>query len=240
MTNCAKPKFPQQIHYVGPLYSQVHAQLREMLRNGHWTTKSSLPCEGRLATEFGVSVGTMRKALDLLVAEGLVKREQGRGTIVCDFMETLNSRLSSYQFISPSNTLLEYHLLTNLVRCATPDDQEHLDIQLSESIRVAERLVSIGHEVRIAEISKVPEILSIAPASEANVYFPLQPLGPIARSTETICAIAADAALSEFLGCAANAPLLSIERISHAPSGAKIAWHSHTVSLTGVKYLSRT
>ena len=45
---------------------------------------SAIPNEGELAREFGVSAGTMRKALALLEDEHLITRRQGRGTYVND------------------------------------------------------------------------------------------------------------------------------------------------------------
>jgi GntR family transcriptional regulator len=35
-----------------------------------------------LATEFDMSIGTVRKAVDVLVAEGVLERQQGRGTFI--------------------------------------------------------------------------------------------------------------------------------------------------------------
>jgi GntR family transcriptional regulator len=42
------------------------------------------PTEGDLAREFGVSAGTVRKALERLEQTGLITRRQGRGSFVCD------------------------------------------------------------------------------------------------------------------------------------------------------------
>lgn len=42
------------------------------------------PSEGRLATELGVSQGTVREALDALIADSLPVRRRGRGTFIAD------------------------------------------------------------------------------------------------------------------------------------------------------------
>ena len=67
-----------------PLYMQLHDALTERVATGQWRPGTTLPNEGDLAREFGVSAGTMRKALDLMEAERLVTRRQGRGTFVND------------------------------------------------------------------------------------------------------------------------------------------------------------
>ena len=51
---------------------------------GEWKPNAAIPNEGDLAREFGVSSGTMRKALDLMEGERLLTRRQGRGTFVND------------------------------------------------------------------------------------------------------------------------------------------------------------
>ena len=57
---------------------------RTALPRRAWRPGTSIPNEGELAREFGVSPGTMRKALDLIEGERLVTRRQGRGTFVND------------------------------------------------------------------------------------------------------------------------------------------------------------
>jgi DNA-binding transcriptional regulator YhcF (GntR family) len=66
-----------------PLYTQVQDRMRERISTGEWKPNMAIPNEGDLAREFGVSSGTMRKALDALEAEGFLSRKQGRGTFVC-------------------------------------------------------------------------------------------------------------------------------------------------------------
>ena len=67
-----------------PLYLQVRDALGERIAGGEWKPSTAIPNEGDLARQFGVSPGTMRKALDLLEAERLLTRRQGRGTFVND------------------------------------------------------------------------------------------------------------------------------------------------------------
>jgi GntR family transcriptional regulator len=67
-----------------PLYLQLRDALAERIAQGEWRPGSAIPNESDLAREFGVSAGTMRKALDLMEAERLLTRRQGRGTFVND------------------------------------------------------------------------------------------------------------------------------------------------------------
>jgi GntR family transcriptional regulator len=67
-----------------PLYLQVRDALASRIAMGEWKPNAAIPNEGDLAREFGVSSGTMRKALDLMEGERLLTRRQGRGTFVND------------------------------------------------------------------------------------------------------------------------------------------------------------
>ncbi|MEZ5459879.1 MAG: GntR family transcriptional regulator [Steroidobacteraceae bacterium] len=65
-----------------PMYAQVYTALREWIHEGHYAPGSQLPPESELSRMFSVSRITTRQAIDLLVDEGLVVRQQGRGTFV--------------------------------------------------------------------------------------------------------------------------------------------------------------
>lgn len=68
----------------GPLYHQIQASLRHRIRANEWSGGRSLPNETILARQYGVSIGTMRKALEILGQEKLIVRRQGLGTYVND------------------------------------------------------------------------------------------------------------------------------------------------------------
>lgn len=65
-----------------PLYQQVRERLLVRLIDGDWTAGDAIPSEIQLARELGVSQGTVRKALDEMVRDNILRRKQGRGTFV--------------------------------------------------------------------------------------------------------------------------------------------------------------
>jgi len=67
-----------------PLYKQVYDALVLRLVEGYWKPSEPLPSEFALADELGVSQGTVRKALNQMVAESLLTRRQGKGTYVSE------------------------------------------------------------------------------------------------------------------------------------------------------------
>lgn len=62
------------------LYEQVAAHLRRQIETGKITGR--LPSLTELTEEFEVSQGVATRAVQLLVAEGLVETRSGRGTFV--------------------------------------------------------------------------------------------------------------------------------------------------------------
>ena len=65
-----------------PLYKEVKRQIMAELISGEWKPGMAIPAEKRLSERFAVSIGTIRKAIDELVAENILIRQQGRGTFV--------------------------------------------------------------------------------------------------------------------------------------------------------------
>ena len=63
-------------------YIQISQRLYAQIKDGVLPPNKQLPTEYALTKQFSVSRGTVRKAIDLLENEGVVRREQGRGTFV--------------------------------------------------------------------------------------------------------------------------------------------------------------
>ena len=65
-----------------PVYVQIAELLARQIRAGHWRAGERLPTEADLAGSMDVAVGTLRKALAVLEADGVLERIQGSGTYV--------------------------------------------------------------------------------------------------------------------------------------------------------------
>jgi GntR family transcriptional regulator len=79
-----------------PLYLQIKDLLVRSLEAGEWRPGEAIASELVLASRFGVSQGTVRKAIDALAADHLVVRRQGKGTFVTTHTEEAQS---SFRFL---------------------------------------------------------------------------------------------------------------------------------------------
>ena len=72
------------------------AARRAASSRGEWRPGEAIPSEIDLARRFGVSQGTVRKAIDALSADNLVVRRQGKGTFVATHTE---EKASNFRFL---------------------------------------------------------------------------------------------------------------------------------------------
>jgi GntR family transcriptional regulator len=125
-----------------------HVRVRDYLRSlvtHELSAGDTIPSERLLCEQFGVSRMTVRQAVDALVVEGLLDREQGRGTFVAPTKVDLEVRLASFgeemqrRGMEPSSKVLAAEVVA-----ATPDIADALDILPGE------RVFSL-HRVRFAD-----------------------------------------------------------------------------------------
>ena len=87
-------------------YKRVKYSITELLRQNKWRHNQAIPSEPILAARYSVSIGTIRRAINELVAENILVREQGRGTFVV-----------SHTRITCSTYFLELRALMGSVNC---------------------------------------------------------------------------------------------------------------------------
>src|SRR5215470_13782932 len=118
-----------------PLYLQVRDVLAARIAAGEWKPNIAIPNEGDLAREFGVSSGTMRKALDLMEGERLLTRRQGRGTFVNDqSSEELAERFSNIHALDGERIAGESKMLNIVQAQANPAECARLRLRADDKV----------------------------------------------------------------------------------------------------------
>jgi GntR family transcriptional regulator len=67
---------------VTPRYYQLKEILEKRLQSGEFQPGDKFPTDDELCQEYGLSRGTVRRAVEMLISAGLLRREQGRGTFI--------------------------------------------------------------------------------------------------------------------------------------------------------------
>ena len=67
-------------------YRQIADRLIQRIFDGDYAPGEQLPSDRELSTEFGHHRHTIRRALDIVESQRLIKRQQGRGTFVADVL----------------------------------------------------------------------------------------------------------------------------------------------------------
>jgi len=214
-----------------PLYAQVKALMMQRLIAGQWRPGEMLPSEFQLADEFGVSQGTVRKALDELAADNVVVRRQGRGTFVAEH-DDHRALFHFFHLVGPDGErrLPESSLISVRKGLAGRLEAGRLGIGRGVPVIRIRRVRNLDGRPAIAETIAVPQRLfpDLADIREVpNTLYDLYERRygiTIARAVERLAAIAADARDAKLLEIAPGAPLLEIDRTALALDGNPVEW----------------
>jgi GntR family transcriptional regulator len=137
-----------------PLYREVKHKLMESLRDGEWKAGDMIPAEKRLCERYGVSVGTLRKAVDELTSENILIRHQGRGTFVASHSQ--DRYMFGFFHICPKSGQKEYpqvEFISLAKEKADADTARRLGVvKGSKVLRIVNRLSLGGRPVIIDHI----------------------------------------------------------------------------------------
>lgn len=135
---------PPAADRAAPLYHQLKESLTQQIVSRRWPAGSELPSEHALCRHFAVSRGTLRRALADLAQQGLVERQQGRGTFVAEAKFEGNV-LASYAFYRSG--AIAHDRRSRVIKCqrrpAPAELRRILDLAPGEGIYEVERVQSM-------------------------------------------------------------------------------------------------
>lgn len=229
----------------GPLYRQVKQRVIRNLIDETWKPGDMLPSEPRLAAAYGVSPGTVRRALDELVAENLLVRQQGKGTIVCRH----DPERSLFHFFRMADAVglrptPDSRVLACGRRRAERAEAARLGLAAGAAVVVIDRVRSAAGTPLLVERLVLPARLfgalaGMPPAELPNTLYTLyeERFGvTVYRAAEQLRAVAADAQEAALLAVPAGAPLLEIDRLATTLDGAAVEWRVSRCRTDGYRY----
>ena len=211
------------VHGAAPLYREVKRRLMEALAGGEWKPGEAIPAERRLSERFGISIGTVRKAIDELCAENILIRQQGRGTFVASHNR---DRMLFYFFhVVPEDGPKAYPDVELLAFGRGKADRaaaERLAIDVGDGVvRFRNRLRIAGMAIMVDDITLAAarfaglteRQLRSRPSTLYNLYQDSFGIS-VVRTRERLRAVAADADIGPLLDIATGTPLLQIRRVA--------------------------
>ena len=152
------------------LYEKTIAFILQYVDENRLQEGDQLPTEAKLAVQAGVSLVTVRRALAELAAQGVVRREQGRGT----FVARPRVRAETTKIGGLRNSLhldarskLQSRTLGCFPRRANPDENKALSLQEGAVVWEISRLRLLDQRPVIWELSTIPKLL----APDLGSYF---------------------------------------------------------------------
>lgn len=213
-----------------PLYFQLEQILRSRITAGEIRPSERLPTELELRKEFGVSSTTVRQAFKALELDGLIRREQGRGTTLIPSEEKKVSLKLHGAFQDFLQTGTDTKLKLTSKQLVTPDKAVIVDMNLEEGEAVylfegirtesrTKKLLSyfqahvpraIGSKISIKKDKENPFLIRRVEDAAGDTTY---------RIRQVAKALPADARLADIIGVKKGTPLLLLKRVYFTREG---------------------
>lgn len=210
-------------------YRDIADDIRQKIKNQEYTFGQKLPYEYVLCMSYHCNKETMKKALDILVKEGLIIRRRGAGTFVKDYDPAMDNPVSKFG----RGLTAQYEGIKEVTSEVLEFEVVPADEHLSEKLQI-----DVGdfvyHIIRLRFLDKIPHLIDITYIPISVVpNLKLQHLkGSIYGYIEKVlklkiqsCHLTINAALStpleqQYLGLKENELYIQEEQISFLSNGS--------------------
>ncbi len=228
-----------------PAYVRLRDTLTARIGAGDWTADQPIPSEARLAAEFDVSVGTVRKAVDGLVEEGLLERRQGSGTYVRapSFNATLFRFFAIREPNGTSPSIPSSNMVLRSLAKAPGEAAEALGTE--DTIKIV-RLRSLSDQPVLSEEIYIPAsrfsgFEQLPDAAFGPLLYPIyfERFGILVkRAIDEVSFGRASEIIAQQLRIKIDDPLAVIRRTAFDIEGKPVEWRIASGSATGFRYRS--
>jgi GntR family transcriptional regulator len=208
-----------------PLYHQLREAVRDAIARRALSAHDALPPERDLAHALDVSRITVRKALDGLVADGLLTRRQGAGTFVAGRVEKSFSRLTSFsEDMAARGWTPSSVWISRAQGPATPEESLMLNLSPGVGVYRFQRIRYADETPMALEHALIPAAcLPSMDAVETSLYAALEAAGrrPM-RALQRLRAVAFTEDQAAQMQTTVGAPGLLIERRGFDATGQAV------------------
>ena len=201
------------------LYQLAKESMMNKIKTGEWKAGDALPSGEELAKEYGVSMGTLRRALDEMVEEGLVVRKQGLGSYIQELTPDRSSQVyfpfekRDGERFSPETKVLE-------ITTRKPHESEKKHLPSVKKVISVERHRFLQGSLIIQEIVTLPFSIFSGLEKEKDLPNNLYPYYSeefgiiVSHVNHKVAAIEADAKTADLFQVKQGQPLLEISRVT--------------------------
>jgi DNA-binding GntR family transcriptional regulator len=205
------------------LYYQLYDILYDDIKNGVYKPKELLPTENELIERYGVSRVTVRKAMDMLLNEGIIGKKRGYGSFVLNkkVEQTLNKVLHFSNEMEKRGYKSSSKMLINEKVYANKTIAEALSIAEGTPLLHVNRLRFANNEPMCIESAYLiydmcPDVLCYDFSEMSLRNFLVERYNIIwKRAHQKMFAVKANARFSKHLNIEEGDPMIYIERISY-------------------------
>ena len=215
-----------------PRYHRIAESLRDRIREGDLTPGTRLDNQRALARSFGVTLMTLRQALELLERENLIARRHGLGTFVAS--PSIDYDILQLRRFAGDLSAQGEHVTTRVVGSRVgPADRRVTD---ALALRPRGRVVAIerlrlvdGHPMSLQRSFLPPALGEAVLQADLTVTPLIQVLEfklgvTIERARESVSAVRLGRREARELGCLAGVPAFESERVSYDAGGAPVVF----------------
>lgn len=228
-----------------PLYKLIKLEITKALSGGKVAPGEALPTEKEFASQFGVSVGTIRRAMDELVDEHVVVRQQGRGTFLREFSQDLMLN-PFWRIVRPdgSRDIPIVQTLSFAIGPASSEVAAALKIRSKEPVIHIVNLLLLGGRRIMCDDVYLPQALFPGMTKEILVEREGTMFGlyqnrygiSVISTLDRVTAKAATPDSAKLLDVALGMPLLEINRVAHTFDGRPVELRRSLVLTDGYEY----
>ena len=210
-------------------YEKIAFDIKEDILSEKYKPNEQLPFEKELCEKYNVSKMTVKKALDLLVNDGLIIKRRGSGTFVKDITEKEIQRIIEKKQFSGLTTTSIGHKVTSKVLefkiiNVTKEIADILKIEEDEFIYFVHRVRYVDDKAVVIEKTYIPLNLipgmKLADVKKSIYGYIKDKLGlNIQSAHSTVRAMKSDELDRKYLNLEKDEPILEVERVAYLDNG---------------------
>jgi GntR family transcriptional regulator len=228
-----------------PRYQQLRDDLVSRIAGGEWAPESAIATEAELSQFYNVSTGTVRKAIDLLVVDGVLTRSQGKGTFVrrprfdSSLFRFFRFKSRTGESVRPTARVLRREVVkpNEAIRLTLQMKTNEKAIHLSR-VRLIEAQPVLSEEIWLPRARFQP--LATLPLDDfENLLYPLYERlcrQMVASASETLNVEQAGADDASLLDVPVGSPVIVVHRVASDFAGTPFEWRSTRGSATTFQY----